>query len=90
MLQGCTKYYPENDGCGGRKNQLQVVDNGIGITKDDIGKVFEKFYRGALRAMHNVKGFGQLVYTKNICEAHGWKINMESEPGRGTTVTIII
>ena len=75
----------------GGKIQLQVIDNGIGISKEDMGKVFEKFYRVPTGDVHNVKGFGLgLFYTKNICEAHGWKIGLESEPGKGTTVTIII
>ncbi len=75
----------------GGKIQLQVIDNGIGISKEDLGKVFEKFYRVPTGDVHNVKGFGLgLFYTKNICEAHGWKISMDSEPGKGTTVSIII
>ncbi|MBK9014342.1 MAG: HAMP domain-containing histidine kinase [Saprospiraceae bacterium] len=73
------------------KIQLQVIDNGIGISKEDMGKVFEKFYRVPTGDVHNVKGFGLgLFYTKNICDAHGWKIGIESEPEKGTTVTIII
>ncbi|MCU0346782.1 MAG: HAMP domain-containing histidine kinase [Saprospiraceae bacterium] len=73
------------------KIQVQVIDNGIGISKEDLGKVFEKFYRVPTGNVHNVKGFGLgLFYTKNICEAHGWKIGIESELGKGTTVTIII
>ncbi len=71
--------------------QLQVIDNGIGISKDDLLKVFEKFYRVPTGDVHDVKGFGLgLFYTKNICDAHGWKISIESEQGKGTTVTIII
>ncbi|MCC6724849.1 MAG: HAMP domain-containing histidine kinase [Saprospiraceae bacterium] len=75
----------------GGKVKLQVIDNGIGVTKENLTKVFEKFYRVPTGDVHNVKGFGLgLFYTKNICETHGWKISMESEPGKGTTVTIII
>ncbi len=71
--------------------QLQVIDNGIGISKEDLAKVFEKFYRVPTGDVHDVKGFGLgLFYTKNICDAHGWKISIESEQGKGTTVTIII
>ena len=71
--------------------QLQVIDNGIGISKDDLVKVFEKFYRVPTGDVHDVKGFGLgLFYTKNICDAHGWKISIESEQDKGTTVTIII
>jgi two-component system phosphate regulon sensor histidine kinase PhoR len=71
--------------------QLQIIDNGIGISKENLAKVFEKFYRVPTGDVHDVKGFGLgLFYTKNICDAHGWKISIESEQGKGTTVTIII
>jgi two-component system phosphate regulon sensor histidine kinase PhoR len=71
--------------------QVQVIDNGIGISKEDLAKVFEKFYRVPTGDIHDVKGFGLgLFYTKNICDAHGWKISIESEQGKGTTVSIII
>lgn len=71
--------------------QLQIIDNGIGISKENLAKVFEKFYRVPTGNVHDVKGFGLgLFYTKNICDAHGWKISIESEHRKGTTVTIII
>jgi two-component system, OmpR family, phosphate regulon sensor histidine kinase PhoR len=71
--------------------QLQIIDNGIGISKEDLAKVFEKFYRVPTGDVHDVKGFGLgLFYTKNICDTHGWKISIESEQDKGTTVTIII
>ncbi|MEZ4957954.1 MAG: HAMP domain-containing sensor histidine kinase [Saprospiraceae bacterium] len=71
--------------------KLTVQDQGIGIEKDNLGKLFDKFYRVPTGNVHNVKGFGLgLFYTKNICDAHGWKISVDSEPGRGTTVSIIM
>jgi len=71
--------------------RLQIIDHGIGISKEDLAKVFEKFYRVPTGDIHDVKGFGLgLFYTKNICDAHGWKISIESEQGKGTTVSIII
>lgn len=71
--------------------KLTVKDQGIGIEKDNLGKLFDKFYRVPTGNVHNVKGFGLgLFYTKNICDAHGWKISVDSEPGRGTTVSIIM
>ena len=70
---------------------LTIRDQGIGIEKENLGKLFEKFYRVPTGNVHNVKGFGLgLFYTKNICEAHGWKISLNSEPGRGTTVSIVM
>ena len=67
----------------------EISDNGIGIHKDHINKVFDKFFRVPTGNVHNVKGFGLgLYYIKNIIEAHHWSINLESEPDVGTTVKI--
>lgn len=72
------------------KLQFSVVDNGIGIEKDALAKVFNKFYRVPTGNVHDVKGFGLgLFYIKNICNSHGWRVNIKSEVGEGTTVTII-
>ncbi len=71
--------------------QLTIKDNGIGIKKEYHGKVFHKFYRVPTGNIHDVKGFGLgLFYIKNICKAHGWTVNLESEQGQGTTITITI
>ncbi len=70
---------------------VSVQDNGIGISKSQQGKVFNKFYRVPTGNVHNVKGFGLgLFYIKNICDAHGWKLEMDSEIGVGTTIQIKI
>ncbi len=72
---------------GGMK--LIIKDQGIGIEKENLGRLFDKFYRVPTGDVHNVKGFGLgLFYTKNICDVHGWKISVDSEPGHGTTVSI--
>ncbi len=73
------------------KLRLKVVDKGLGIAKEYAGKIFEKFYRVPTGNVHNVKGFGLgLFYTKNICDAHGWKISLDSEAGKGTAISITI
>ena len=70
---------------------LKIIDNGIGIAKEQQGKVFQKFYRVPTGNVHNVKGFGLgLFYVKSICQAHGWKLSLESEEDAGTTVSILI
>ena len=41
--------------------------------------------------VHNIKGFGLgLYYVKSVCDAHDWKINIDSEEGKGTTIKIIL
>lgn len=68
---------------------LSVRDNGIGIAKEHQKHVFDKFYRVPTGNVHNVKGFGLgLFYVKTICKEHRWKLNLASEPGKGTTISI--
>lgn len=68
---------------------LKITDKGIGIPKEYLPKVFNKFYRVPTGNVHNVKGFGLgLFYIKNICEAHGWKLDLQSQEGMGTEVAI--
>lgn len=70
---------------------LSVKDNGIGIDKQYLPKIFDKLYRIPKGNVHNVKGFGLgLNYVKAICDAHGWEINVSSELGIGTEFKIII
>lgn len=68
---------------------LSVQDNGIGIAKEHQKHIFDKFYRVPTGNVHNVKGFGLgLFYVKIICKEHRWKLNLHSEPGKGTTIEI--
>lgn len=70
---------------------LKIRDQGIGLTKDDQKMIFTKFYRVSTGNVHNVKGFGLgLFYVKNICEVHGWTIDVTSEIGKGSCFNIQI
>jgi two-component system, OmpR family, phosphate regulon sensor histidine kinase PhoR len=74
-----------------QKLYLKLQDTGTGIDKQYIRKVFMPFFRVPSGNIHNVKGSGLgLSYVKRICDLHGWKIKIESEPGRGTAITLTI
>jgi two-component system phosphate regulon sensor histidine kinase PhoR len=71
--------------------ELEIRDNGIGISSENLPFIFEKFYRVQNNDIHDVKGFGLgLYYVKNIIDLHKWKINIESKINEFTSFTIII
>ncbi len=71
--------------------ELSVSDRGMGISPAQQKMVFEKFYRVPAGNLHSVKGFGLgLSYVKQIVTAHGGRVEMESESGQGTTVTVVM
>ncbi|MFK8005709.1 MAG: sensor histidine kinase [Saprospiraceae bacterium] len=71
------------------KIELRIADQGIGIKKEFMPQIFQKFYRVPTGNVHNIKGFGLgLFYVKNICQAHGWKIEAKSEEREGTEFII--
>ncbi|MEP7271494.1 MAG: ATP-binding protein [Acidobacteriota bacterium] len=68
---------------------VTVADSGIGMERDELEKIFDKFYRVSTGLVHDVKGSGLgLSIVKHVAEAHRGKVTVESTPGRGTAFTI--
>ena len=70
---------------------LQVADKGIGISPEEISKIFRRFYRSKNEIPSESKGSGLgLTLVKHITEAHGGRIQVESEQGKGSTFSVIL
>ncbi|GFE57058.1 hybrid sensor histidine kinase/response regulator [Geobacter sp. AOG1] len=71
--------------------RITVEDGGEGIAREELPKVFEKFYQVDTAKTGQIRGFGLgLYYARQFVRLHGGTISMESEPGRGTRVTITL
>jgi PAS domain S-box-containing protein len=97
LVDNAIKYSPE----GGRiaitgrtsrdRVEVAVSDNGIGIPRRELGRVFERFRRGENSQVQKVRGMGLGLYIcKSIVEAHGGKIEVSSEAGKGSEFKFIL
>ncbi|MCA1849309.1 MAG: HAMP domain-containing histidine kinase, partial [Actinobacteria bacterium] len=95
LLDNAIKYTPdggrvtvtvrETDGWAG----LEVSDTGIGIPEDQLPLVFDRFYRADKARASSGAGLG-LSIARQIAEAHGGRIEVESTPGEGSTFTLLL
>ena len=95
LVNNALKYSPEEKFLGVRLYRengavkLEVEDRGIGITRREQTKIFEKFYRTGDPLVHNTKGSGLgLSLVRHITNAHGGNVTVESTPGKGSKFTL--
>jgi two-component system phosphate regulon sensor histidine kinase PhoR len=82
-------YIKVNASVAGNKAILEVSDNGIGISKNDLSRIFEKFYRSNYMSQSNIQGFGLgLSFVKKVVDTQGGTVRAASE--EGTTIFIEI
>ncbi len=95
LMDNANKYSPERPEIEiitrNANNYLEIVvtDKGIGMTKEALKHIFDKFYRVTTGNLHDVKGFGLgLSYVKAIMDAHEGNIDVQSEFGKGSSFII--
>lgn len=97
LLDNANKYSPESPQITlqtiPEKTGVKIVvsDNGQGISKDKLPKIFDKFYRVPTGNLHDVKGFGLgLSYVKTLVDAHKGTIQVKSEVNKGSSFTLFL
>jgi signal transduction histidine kinase len=97
LLDNAVKYSPEE--CAvrvelardGQRVAVRVRDDGVGIPATEHARIFEKFVRGSASQALHVKGTGiGLAMVQHIVHAHGGEIRLQSEPGRGSTFSLLL
>lgn len=74
-----------------RNLQIEIKDNGLGISPEALKHVFERYHRGDHQGDKEIKWHGQgLYYARMVIKAHRGKIDVSSTPGQGTTITVVL
>jgi two-component system phosphate regulon sensor histidine kinase PhoR len=97
LLDNAVKFSPENGQIylqAVRRDSemvLSVADNGLGISKEHLPRIFERFYRADKARSRELGGTGLgLAIVKHIAQLHGGRVEAESELGRGTTIRVVL
>jgi signal transduction histidine kinase len=97
LLENGLKYSPVNESIEVKwssqegRISISVADHGPGIPKDEHEMIFQKFVRGRSAIEASIKGTGLgLAMARHILSAHGGEIKLDSEPGRGSTFTVVM
>ena len=84
-----TRHQAEGRSKGNDEVHVAVSDRGRGIAAEDLGRVFEPFYRGRHAVDQQIQGYGLgLSLVQRIAEAHGGRVTVVSQPGQGSTFTL--
>lgn len=97
LVDNANKYSPEPPEINIRTENIstgiiiKVSDKGIGMNKEAVQKIFDRFFRVSTGNVHDVKGFGLgLSYVKNIVDMHQGEISVKSELGKGSTFKVYL
>ncbi len=97
LIDNANKYSPERPTVTVRTQSqaqgivIKVADQGLGMRKETLSDIFDKFYRAPTGNRHDVKGFGLgLSYVKSMVEAHGGQVSASSKPGQGSTFRVYL